>query len=100
MYDKPDKTHGMKKVLDGKKPHDVNASFSKELLCVPLAEKHEGMRISASGILNRVGGNLKFGAQQMHEHLQQVATRYYAGDIKAVDEFLQLYCLDDDRPNT
>ena len=63
-----------------------------------LAKKHEGMKISAAGILHRVGGHLKFGAQQMHEHLEEMASRYYSGDIKAVDEFLQLYCLDDDRP--
>lgn len=64
-----------------------------------LADKHTGMRISASGVLLRVGGRLKFGAQQMHEHLQEMASRYYAGDIRAVDEFLQLYCLDDNRPS-
>jgi hypothetical protein len=64
----------------------------------PLAKKHNGMRISASGILQRVGGHLKFGARQMDEHLKEMASRYYAGDVAAVDEFLQLYGLDDNRP--
>ncbi|WVM88976.1 hypothetical protein ULG90_06595 [Halopseudomonas pachastrellae] len=65
---------------------------------VPLAAKHQGMRISAAGMLNRVGGRLQFGAREMLKHLEEMATRYYAGDIAAVDEFLQLYCLDEKRP--
>ncbi|WP_020408976.1 hypothetical protein [Hahella ganghwensis] len=67
---------------------------------VPLASKHTGMRVSAPGILNRVGGRLKPGAQEMLRHLQEVSERYYSGDLKAVDEFFQLYCLDDTRPET
>lgn len=63
-----------------------------------LAKKHKGMRVSASGILRRVKGHLRVGANYMIEHLEETAERYYAGDIKAVDEFLQLYCLDDKRP--
>ena len=66
----------------------------------PLAKKHEGMKISASGILLRVGGYLKGGARELDRHLKEMATRYYAGDIAAVDEFLQLYCLDGARPCT
>jgi hypothetical protein len=65
---------------------------------VPLAAKHHGMRISAHGLLARVGGYLKGGAREMLKHLDEMATRYYAGDIAAVDEFLQLYCLDEKRP--
>ena len=34
----------------------------------------------------------------MLKHLDEMADRYYAGDIAAVDEFLQLYCLDEKRP--
>ena len=64
-----------------------------------LAKKHEGSRISASGILLRIKGQLKFGAEQMDCHLKEMAKRYYAGDSSAVDEFLQLYCLDDARPD-
>ena len=66
----------------------------------PLAKKHTGMKISASGVLNRVGGHLKFGAQEMLKHLNEMADRYYSGDIAVVDEFLQLYCLDEKRPTT
>ena len=64
-----------------------------------LAKRHTGMRISADGILLRVGGQLKFGARQMSERLNEMAKRFYSGDISAVDEFLQLYCLDEDRPH-
>jgi len=63
-----------------------------------LAPKHQGMCISARGLLVRVGGHLKGGAREMLKHLDEMATRYYAGDIAAVDEFLQLYCLDEKRP--
>lgn len=52
-----------------------------------LAEKHTGMRIDHSGILG-----------ELDKHLVWMAERFYAGDIKAVDEFLQLWCLDDNRP--
>lgn len=65
-----------------------------------LSKKYTGMRISASGVLNRVKGFLGFGAKEMLKHLREMATKYYAGDIAAVDEFLQLYCLDDDRLET
>lgn len=65
---------------------------------VPLAARHYGMCISARGLLVRVGGHLKVGAREMLKHLDEMATRYYAGDIAAVDEFLQLYCLDEKRP--
>ena len=65
---------------------------------VPLAAKHQGMCISAPGLLTRVGGHLKFGAREMLKNLEEMADRYYAGDISVVDEFLQLYCLDEKRP--
>lgn len=38
-------------------------------------------------------------AGEMLRHLEELATRYYAGDALVVDEFLQLYCLDATRPN-
>ena len=64
-----------------------------------LAPKHQGMCISARGLLSRVGGHLKGGPREMLKHLDEMADRYYAGDIAAVDEFLQLYCLDEKRPH-
>ena len=72
-----------------------------------LAEKHTGMRISALGYLQKLMGKRgrcittedRFFAGEMSKHLKEMATRFYAGDVKAVDEFLQLYALDDKRPN-
>lgn len=68
-----------------------------------LGATHSGMKISATGVLGRIRDGryhdgLDYGCGVMLGHLQQMADRFYAGDAKAVDEFLQLYCLDDARP--
>ena len=69
-----------------------------------LAVNHKGMRIDHSGILGRIAEGCKVRQDQrwclgeMSKHLQEMAKRFYTGDMKAVDEFLQLYCLDDERP--
>lgn len=68
-----------------------------------LGATHSGMKISAAGILGRIRDGryfkgLNYGCGVMLGHLQEMASRFYAGDVKAVDEFLQLYCLDDARP--
>lgn len=68
-----------------------------------LATKHEGMKISADGILGRIRDGrhhkqLNYACGIMLKHLEEMATRFYAGEPSAVDEFLQLYCLDDARP--
>lgn len=67
--------------------------MSAEQVKVPLAEKHRGMRVNARGMLTSTGSFHKFGCEEMAGHLEEVARRYYAGDVAAVDEFLQLYCL-------
>lgn len=63
-----------------------------------LTEKHNGMRISAEGVLGRVKGQLRFGAQEMLKHLEAMAESFYSGNVKAVDQFLQTWDLDDKRP--
>ena len=69
-----------------------------------LAPKHKGMRIDHSGILGRIAHGCKVRQDQrwclgeLDRHLEEMAERFYSGDIKVVDEFLQLYCLDDSRP--
>lgn len=60
---------------------------------IPLAAKHQGIRVNARGRLTRAGRFHKFGCEEMATHLEEVARRYYSGDLAAVDEFLQLYCL-------
>jgi hypothetical protein len=71
----------------------------------PLAQKHAGMRVNARHMLecgtagkckNRKG--YAYMASEMARHLEEMAERYYAGDISAVDEFCQLYCFDSKRP--
>ena len=68
-----------------------------------LSAPHTGMKISASGVLGRIRDGrhykgLNWSCGEMLRHLEQMAARFYAGDIRAVDEFLQLYDLDDKRP--
>lgn len=74
---------------------EIKSEESENLL---LGAKHTGMRMSAPGILKRVPGDLHWAAGEMLKHLREMAERYYNDDIKAVDEFLQLYCLDEKRP--
>lgn len=74
--------------------------FVAELL---LAKTHTGSRISAEGILGRIRDGryykeLNFACGSMLEHLEQMASEFYSGDARAVDEFLQLYMLDGERP--
>jgi len=59
-----------------------------------LAPDHRGMRLDAVHYL-RNGGEpaLTFVRQEMARHLEELGRRYYAGDVAAVDEFLQLYCI-------
>jgi len=69
-----------------------------------LAEKRTGTKISAHGVLGRIRDGryckeLNFACGEMLHHLEEMASRFYSGDVKAVDEFLQLYDLADKRPN-
>ena len=70
-----------------------------------LGEKHKGLRISASGLLDRIAKGKKvdtgdrFMLGELLRHMEEIGTRYYSGDIRVVDEFLQLYCLDRKRPD-
>lgn len=68
---------------------------------VDLAPDHRGMRVSCSGLLSQVRGGLKSNPElaemvrQLHGHLNELGKRWYAGDRKVVDEFLQLYVIED-----
>ena len=69
-----------------------------------LGPKHQGCRISAPGILGRIrdgwklDNGMRYATGEMLKHMEETAKRFYAGDAKAIDEFLQLYCLDETRP--
>jgi hypothetical protein len=63
------------------------------------------MRVSINGLI----GPIRDGREKANkgnryvlgcllEHLNEMANRFYNGDITAVDEFCQLYCLDNNRP--
>lgn len=72
---------------------------------IVLAEKHIGMKISADGMLSRLSAKgsritniQRFGLEELNGHLHELASKFYAGDASVVDEFLQLYALDKERP--
>lgn len=95
-------------VKNEQKPQDANeaaigAVASTAGLGAFLSKKHTGTRISAYGMLGRIRDGryykeLNFGCGEMLRHLDEMAERFYSGDMKAVDEFLQLYDLDGHRP--
>jgi len=66
-----------------------------------LAQKHTGMKVSIEGALSRVKRadvGTQFVCDELLRHMREMASRFYAGDIAVVDEFLQLYCMDEERP--
>ena len=71
-----------------------------------LGPKHTGMRVSASGLLGRIARGerpnkgTRYMLGELLKHLEQVGREYYAGNVTIVDEFLQCYALDDNRPNS
>lgn len=71
-----------------------------------LGPKHTGMKVQAPGLIGRISDGWevdkgqRYVAGEFLKHLEKMAKRFYAGDAKAVDEFLQLYCLDKLRPQT
>ena len=63
-----------------------------------LAAKHSGMRVDYTGMLRQAaqacrGDIHAFMLGELAGHLREMGERYYAGDLAAVDEFLQLYCV-------
>lgn len=69
-----------------------------------LAKKHTAMRVDHSGLLGRIAGGCKVRPDQrymlgeLNKHLVEMAEQFYSGNVSIVDEFLQLYCLDEKRP--
>jgi len=67
-----------------------------------LAKDHTGMRVDYSGLLNQSIKDIKHKSsanaemlRQLLGHLEELGRRYYSGDENVVDEFLQLYCIED-----
>ena len=96
--------------MNDQQPEQDNEARSRAVgsnagLGVLLAQKHTGMRVSAHGVLGRIRDGryykeLNFGCGEMLRQMEEMAARFYSGDVKAVDEFLQLYDLDEQRPET
>ena len=86
--------------------NEANVGLPDVGLCgTYLAKKYDGMKVSAHGVLGRIrdgryNKELNYGCGEMLRHMEEMATRFYAGDVSVVDEFLQLYDLDEKRPVT
>lgn len=70
-----------------------------------LAPKHTGMMVDYTGLIGQARAALNHGdkapamselLRQLAVHMSQLGQRWYAGDAKVVDEFLQLYCIEQD----
>lgn len=78
--------------------------MSPDQMALLLGEKHKGMRVSGDGLIGRIANGKRpdrldrYLLGEMLKNMQEFGSRYYAGDAKAADEFLQLYCFDDTRP--
>ncbi len=61
----------------------------------PPLMKFSGMRANAMSVLRNQLNNkmLKFMRSEIARNLVELGQRYYSGDIAAVDEFLQLFCI-------
>ena len=68
---------------------------------VPLAADHTGMRVDYLGLFGQSQRGLRYARdtanaemlRQFTEHMTELGNRFYSGDMAAVDEFLQLYCV-------
>ena len=72
-----------------------------------LAADHSGMKVDYRGLFSQVQRALKRTdpghaemLRQLEGHLQELGQRWYAGDTDAVDEILQLYCIESDARKT
>lgn len=67
---------------------------------VDLAADHTGMRVDYSGLIGSAqralldDPGISEMLRQLCRHLEELGRRWYAGDRKVVDEFLQLYCIE------
>lgn len=56
-------------------------------------EPKRGMKVNGLRILRANGRGYSEMRSQMAAHLEELARRYYGGEVCVVDEFLQLYCV-------
>lgn len=67
------------------------------------------MKVDIRNALSQIGASLRasgcrigyrFVLTELSKHMTELGERYTAGDTKAVDEFLDLYCLRPEKPRT
>jgi hypothetical protein len=103
------RTHGFTPVNDDESCQlidlrEENADLRRRLAIAEhkplLSPDHNAMRVDISGLIYQSIRSLKRSDPsnaemlgQLESHLQELGQRFYAGDIAAVDEFLQLYCI-------
>lgn len=64
-----------------------------------LAKTHTGMRVSFAGLLKRICKKVdRVTRDESIANMKETADRFYKGDIQVVDEFFQIYALDNNRP--
>lgn len=64
---------------------------------VIFAKKHTGMKICLSGVLKAAGKGGKYARDQLVKHIDLMGSEYYSGNTEIVDQFLQLYCITEDK---
>lgn len=82
----------------------VLAAMRDCLAVAQLEPDHKGIRVDYRGLLGQsrralarasLGGEAEL-LRQLEDHLTELGQRWYAGDTAAVDEILQLYCIEKD----
>lgn len=68
---------------------------------IQLAADHKGMKVCLQGMIAQScisvrDTALAFMLAQLENHLTELGKRCYAGDQTVVDEFLQLYCIEEE----
>jgi hypothetical protein len=82
--------------------HRQQPAAQQERQAPVLAADHKSMRVDYTGLLRQVVNACEhagetaqaFMVQELQRNMQELGQRYYAGDVKVVDEFLQLYCVE------
>lgn len=99
-----ERAEACKTKIDGMLRAALAAQPSGQAQPIPLAADHTGMMVDHSGVIRQAKDALEHGMRNpaigvmlegMGRHMEELGRRWYAGDMSAVDEFLQLYCVAD-----
>jgi hypothetical protein len=87
-------------------PSPITDAVAPAGMAPPLSADHRSMRVDYQGLLSQSRNGLRREPalaemlRQLTEHLTELGERFYAGELTAVDEFLQLYCIGRERRAT